>query len=183
MVTINPIFAWPSEVRSAAMVEDYAALTYREQWLMDVQTELERLKDTHEKTIDQFYKVGGLIEKCVDDEGRDLSDELVFAIGSTHLVVDFDRDMWPVKAIHFMDLLASPVTEKMEIEMICDVIKAIVYRDAPDKGILAARMGRTELRNAAMVNGIDDLAQRVKADTILLNNAFSGARIERVDTS
>jgi hypothetical protein len=176
----SPFAAWPAEIRSAVMVDDYAVLTYREQWLLDVKNELERLEENYIKIINNYYELGGTIEHILDDTGKEIPSEILFSLGSTKIQVSFGSDMMPVAAIHYMDLLAKPVVSSSEAGAISEMIRAVIYRDAPDKGAMNAAMAQVEIRNAEMVNGIDDLTRRMKSDTVLLNNAFTGARIERV---
>lgn len=176
----SPFAAWPAEARSAVMVDNYAVLTYREQWLLDVEEELKRLKRDYKHIEEEFYRLGGKCEHALDDNGNEIISEVVFSLGSTRIQVSFGSDMMPVAAVHSMDLIAKPAVSTSEAEMICEMIRAVIYKDAPDKGVLKAEMAKVDIRNAEMVNGIDDLANRMKSDTILLNNAFTGARIERV---
>lgn len=176
----SPFAAWPAEARTAVMVENYAVLTYQEQWLLDVKEQLENLERTYNETIEKYYNLGGEIEHVKDENGNELVSEILFSLGSTKIQVSFGSNMMPVSAIHYMDLIAEPIISSSEAEMISETIRAIIYRDAPDKSILEAEMGMVNIRNAEMVNGIDDLGNRAKADTLLLDRAFTGARIERV---
>ena len=176
----SPFAAWPAEARSAVMVDRYAVLTYQEQYLMDVKEELLRLSREYERIIDEFYSLGGIMEQAVDGDGNKILSDVKFALGSTVIYVSFSSDMMPISAIHHIDLVSKPIVSSSEAGMICEMIRAVIYRDAPDKGVLAAAMAVLDIRNSAMVNGIDDLTRRLKNDTILLNNAFAGARIEKV---
>lgn len=177
----SPFAAWPAEARSAVMVDRYAVLTYQEQYLLDVKQELQRLSKEYDRTIEKFYDLGGTIEHAADANGKEILSDVTFTLGSTKMTVSFGADMMPVAAVHHMDLIAKPIISTSEAGMIADTIRAVIYRDAPDKGALAVAMAAVDIRNAEMVNGIDDLTKRMKSDTILLNNAFTGARIERVE--
>lgn len=176
----SPFAAWPAEARSAVMVDRYAVLTYREQWLLDVKNELERLEDNYKHTIEEYERLGGTCTHPLDEAGKEILSEAVFSLGSTKIQVSFGSDMMPVAATHYMDLIAKPTVSTSEAAMISEMIRAVIYRDSPDKGALKVAMAQVDIRNAEMVNGIDDLSNRMKNDTILLNNAFMGARIERV---
>lgn len=176
----SPFAAWPAEARSAVMVDRYAVLTYQEQYLLDVKAELQRLAKEYERIIEQYERLGGTMEHPKDAAGEDILSDVTFSLGSTKMTVSFGSDMMPVAAVHYMDLLADPIVSSSEAGVICDTMRAIIYRDAPEKGALAVAMAAVDIRNAEMVNGIDDLTKRMKTDTILLNNAFTGARIEKV---
>lgn len=171
--------AYPAELRSAAIARDYAQLTYREQYLEDIENELNRIGSSYIQILEDYEKKGGRIEVGTDPDGNEIQNEYIFTFGSSTVVIVFDKDMWPVSFVHAGDIQPNPLTSRTECAEICDALEAVIYRDSPDMAIMATRMGSKELRNMHMVNGIQDLADRIQNDAILLNNAFSGARIER----
>lgn len=176
----SPFGTWPAEIRSAMLVDDHALLTFSEQYLLDIEENLRKLEKTYKHTIEEFYRLGGKCDTAKNKDGEDILSELIFNLGSTEIQVSFSSAMMPISAIHRMDLLAQPIVATSEAEAICDMIRAIIYRDAPDKAILRIEMARADIRNASMVNGIDNMANEMKQFPNLVNNAISGARIERV---
>lgn len=176
----SPFATWPAEIRSAMLVDDHALLTFSEQYLLDIEHHLAELEKTYKHTIEEYYRLGGTCDIAENEAGDEVPSELIFKLGSTEIQVSFSSDMMPVSAIHRMDLLAQPIVATSEAEAICDMIRAIIYRDAPSKAMLKTEMARADIRNASMVNGIDNMASEMKQFPNLVNNAISGARIERI---
>jgi len=172
---------YPAEIKSAAMVKSYDKLTFQEQVMADVQREMRVLSATHPKIIDRFFKeLKGTITTGEYDDGTPNPAEYWFSLGSTTVCIQFGKDMKPLNAIHYMDLTQSPIVKGLEVKEIADVISAICYSDAPDKAGLALMMSQVNLRNSQMVNGIQDVANRIKEDSLLLTQALSGANIEQI---
>lgn len=177
----SPFASWPAEIRSAMLVDDHALLTFSEQYLLDIEHHMVELEKTYKHTIEEYYRLGGKCDVAKNEDGDDVPSELVFKLGSTEIQVSFSSNMMPISAIHRMDLLARPIVATSESEAICNMIRAIIYRDAPSKAILRTQLARKDIRNSAMVNGIDALVEEMKQFPNMVNNAISGARVERVN--
>lgn len=172
----STIANWPAEFRSAAIVQDYARMTYTEQFLSDIKSDHERMIIENPRIIENYETMGGRFRM------DDVPPCCIMELGSSKLEVHFDDRLMPHSALHYINLRDPPVVSRntSEMRVICDTLRAIIYRDAPNKALLMEALAEVDVRSAHMVNGLDDLGQRVKTDAMLINNALSGARIERV---
>lgn len=171
---------YPQEVKSATMVQRYDKLTYEEQSISDLQRDVRSLGPTHIKIIDKYLELGGTISNGEYDDGTVNPSEYWFTFGSTTLWIHFNKDLVVDKFMHYGMPLVTPKTKYMEIDEICMLITAVGYRDAPDKAAYELALAKVNLRNSQMVNGIQDISDRLKADTLLLSQALSGANIEHI---
>jgi len=172
----SAIANWPAEMRSASIVQEYDRMTYTEQYLSDI-------KAYHEKMLTEFPRI---IESFEQRKGEfvmsDIPPVATMTLGSSKLEIHFDNRLMPHSAMHYINLRTPPVVSRSTSEMrvICEALRAYIYRDAPNKALVLEGMAETDVRNAHMVNGLTDLGMRVKEDALLINNALSGARIERM---
>lgn len=181
MASNEPRYApYPAEIKGATMVAQFNILTFQEQTLGDVQRYLRVLSQTYKRLIERYVEMGGTVTIGEYDDGTPNPAEWWLSFGSTTLCVMLGQTMMPERAIHYMDLRASPIVKNLEIAEISKALEAMIYRDAPDKAALEIALCNTNLRNGQMVNGIQEIADRIKADTLLLTQALSGANIETI---
>ena len=181
MANNEPRYApYPAEIKGAAMVAQFNVLTFQEQTLADVQRSLRVLSQTYKGILERYEEMGGTVTIGEYDDGTPNPAEWWMTLGSTTLCIMMDQKMVPEYAIHYMNFRVTPIVKNLEIEEISKALEAMIYRDAPEKAGLELALSSTNLRNGQMVNGIQEIADRIKADTLLLTQALSGANIERI---
>lgn len=181
MATNEPRYApYPAEIKGATMVSQYNVLTFQEQTLADVQRSLRVLSHTYKGIIKRYEDMGGTVYIGEYDNGTPNPAEWWLQLGSTTLNLTLDRNMNPMYGTHHMDFRIPPIVKNLEIAEISKALEAIIYREAPNKAELEMTLCNTNLRNGQMVNGIQEIADRIKADTLLLTQALSGANIEAI---
>jgi hypothetical protein len=169
----------PSVIKSAVMTDRYNVLTFEDQLIKDIQMELKMLEQNYARTLDNFKKAGGVIELGAFEDGRENPGEYLIMFGSTVLALEFDQDMKLRSGIHYMDFTQKPI-KPSEITEIAKVIQAAIYRDTPTKAALILELSAVDLRNGRMVNGIQDLADRIRQADMLIPGALNGANIEEI---
>jgi len=174
-------FAWPAPVREAVIVQNTKVLTLREQALDHLQDRANYLEIYHKDIVDAFKAspLNGQVIIGKHEDGTENPKQSTYVLGSSSVLVECDDDMMPKLCCHAFDLQADPVVSTSEASVIAQVIEAFIYGHCPSKAAFILGMGKKYLRNAHTVNGIEDLAERLKADPFLMNNAVSGANIEK----
>ena len=178
MAKSNSAFApFPAEVKSATMVDDYRLMEYTEQWMHDLEEEIELLKTEYPKIIEKFEDYGG---KWIIHTEPFV--KAILELGSVCLTVQLDENLElyssNVFTLHGKKSLVPPHTS--EDNVIFEAFRALIFRDAPEGALRTISMATGDVRNSQMVNGLGYIGYRIKHDTILTNNALAGTRIERV---
>ena len=178
----RPQFApWPAEVKSAIMTRDYREVSLQEQLLMDKKKEIESIEESWREILETFEAMGGTWGRTEFEDGTIEENQYTYEIGSTTVIVEFDEDMLPGNYVIYGNAKTDIHTVRAEKRIIFDVMKAQIYGECTGKAIDRLTAATEDLRSYKMIYGINDLAERVKEDSILVNNAIQGANIEKVD--
>ncbi len=182
-VMAGKIPPWPAEARKQAFVKDYIALMYIEQTLGSLKDRMNFLKKYYADIIDLYEKIGGEFEIGKNTDGTDDLHQYIFILGYTKLTVYCNDDLNIREFAHQAILDKTPVTgfELSEIEAICIMLQAIMYKESPREGKEEMIFGMKMIRNSMLVDGMGDLQNRCKTDTYLLQQAIAGANLERVE--
>jgi hypothetical protein len=166
--------AWPTEVKRAILQGELYEPTTNEGIIWrDIYFIIGHLAKHGKKYIEMFEEAGGIID--VTEDGG-----VSYEVGQQYIVLYFDGS-GEIDTVMHLYKTRNKAHEK-EMTILTNAMLADRWMETIPEQRKFVENAMKNIQSHAMVHGMQEIALQSKKDLLMINNALTGAKIERDDS-